>query len=175
MCRRYPHEEPALTPFATDRLAFAAAALFTVTVSAAATSLVGCAGDAADSPTEVGVGEQELGRVHRPAREAHFVAVASDGGFGAGEMTDLFLHGTSEYTATVVETPDSAGACASPTCTHEETGRYMIIGNIRTNQLVLWPQQTVGALTRSYQMVVPAGSTSVLFVRGTSTTELVRM
>jgi hypothetical protein len=139
-------------------------------VAIAAASLAGCltADPGAEDPTNVV--EQSLGSVHRPPVEAHYVAAV---GAPTGELTDLFLHNTARYTATVVETPDATGACPSATCTHDEAGSYFVLGNIRTNTLLLYPQ-TPAPGPRSYQMLAGTTPTSVLFVRAGITTELFR-
>jgi hypothetical protein len=110
--------------------------------------------------------------VHRPPVEAHWVAPA---GGSTGELSDLFLHTTAMYTATVIETPDDAGVCPSPNCTYDEAGRYVVIGNIKTNQLTLYPGASA---SRRYQLLAGTSASSTAFVRidlaGGSTSELVR-
>jgi hypothetical protein len=148
--------------FVTARLASVSLAA----ISLVAASLAGCASDTSPAESDnVGVTQEALGRVLRPAVEVHYVANPG------GEMTELFLHSTREYTATMVETPDATGACASATCTHEEAGIYTIIGNIRTNQLIMYPR---GTAVHSYQMLAATAPVTVIVASATGTTELIR-
>jgi hypothetical protein len=165
--RRVPSritKEPTSMSFVTARLASVSLA-----ASLVAASLAGCASDVSPSESnDVGVTQQALGRVLRPAVEVHYIANPG------GEMTELFLHSTRDYTATMVETPDATGACASATCTHEEAGSYTVIGNIKTNQLIMYPRTPAGTAVHSYQMTAATAPVTVLLVSATGTTELIR-